>query len=168
MPKITDENIKKIRNLRKKGYSISEIEKEITDISRGSIWKYSQGIQLSKEQKERLKRKEDETRRKFVLKSTNKIKEQNPKLTLPKVRIIAHLLFDGFVNPKNYQICFTCSSPQILQQFINDIDDIYGLKNFTTEKLNDKGCKTIRFNSKLAIEDLYKYAKSFSCRSEEI
>ena len=118
---------------------------------------------LSKIMKNKWK---DEEFRKKRIKS---IKDQED-MTMEKIRIISHLLFDGTVcNRKGYNyIRFTCSSPKVINQFIDDVKTVYGLERYRTIDENDNNCKSIDFNSILVIQDLLKYAKSYSCKSKNI
>ncbi len=97
------------------------------------------------------------------------IKEQE-KMTIEKIRIISHMLFDGSVNDRkgNNYFRFICSSPKVIQQFINDVKTVYGLENNGIFDENHKNCVSINYNSILAIQDLMKYAPSYSCKSNNI
>ncbi|NVM02082.1 MAG: hypothetical protein HWN67_07080 [Candidatus Helarchaeota archaeon] len=102
-------------------------------------------------------------------KKLKQIKRQD-EMTIEKVRIISHLLFDGTVCNKKgyYYIRFICSSPKVIRQFINDIKIVYGLEKYETYKENNNGCKSISINSILLIQDLMNFANTYSCKSKDI
>ncbi|NVM01176.1 MAG: hypothetical protein HWN67_02490 [Candidatus Helarchaeota archaeon] len=97
------------------------------------------------------------------------IKEQG-EMTIEKIRIISHMLFDGSVNNRkgNNYFRFICSSPKVIELFINDVKTVYGLENNGIFDENSKNCVSINYNSILAIQDLMKYAPSYSCKSNKI
>lgn len=166
--KLDELKINTIQKLRREGYSVKEIKWKIQNISVSSISKYIQGIELSPPQRRRLKEKEVHNWQKFVERKTVQIKDQQEEISLEKTRIIAHLLFDGWINTSKtshnkYIFSFVCSSPIVIQQFIDDVKAVYGLENYWTEERNGEMCSITSFNSIQVIQDLMKYATTYKC-----
>jgi len=53
-------------------------------------------------------------------------------MTIEKLRIIGHPLFDGSFNYGKgyYNIKYINSSPKLIKQFINDVKLVYGLEKY--------------------------------------
>ncbi|MBD3252296.1 hypothetical protein GF386_01020 [Candidatus Pacearchaeota archaeon] len=147
--------------MRREGYSYSEISK-IIGISRKHAWRIAKDIKFSKEGKGRYHRE--------VKGIPARIKPQKKGLTSPKIRVIGHLLFDGSVwrNPKDYNstIMYVNGSDELVKQFIDDVDEAYGLKPAFIEE--NVGYKRVIFRSKLMLEDLMNYFESYSTSNQNI
>jgi hypothetical protein len=169
---IDKKSVEIIQNLRKKGHSLDEIHRMVDGVSRRTVAKYIREVQLTEEQKKRLELSSQRGMRKgqmdLIKRTTKKIKPQTGEITLSKVRIISHLLFDGHVEDKKWRVFFTCSSPKIIKQFINDVKEVYGLTKHSIVNENNKGCYSIVFSSILMVKDLKTLAASYSCKSENI
>ena len=96
-----------------------------------------------------------------------KLKEGSEKLTKEKSRIIAHTIGDGcaYITRHNYNIKYEVSDIELLNSFERDMIEVYGLKLTHGFKASGKTGKLIpfvRLRSKLAYEDLLRYANYFS------
>ena len=150
-----DDDIKK---LRKEGHSYGEISK-IVKRSRKFVWKKSKDVKFSEHGKKRYHRE--------VKGIVNLIKPQNSKLTVSKIRVMGHILFDGMLTKsKEYHkiIRYINSSKELISQFIKDVKEIYGLEPtaFEIEKGLNLPTYKVTFSSKLMYEDLIKYLSSYS------
>jgi hypothetical protein len=126
---------------------------------------------LTNEQQQRLFIKEQEGVKRgqlHLITTTIKPILHQTQMNRSKVRIIAHLLFDGWVDKKNRRVTFTCSSPKVIQQFINDVELVYGLKTFSVIQENDKGCQSLTYSSILMGRDLRQFTDSYSCKEDNI
>ncbi len=88
-------------------------------------------------------------------------------LTEAKARLIAHLIGDGcaYKCRTDYNIKYDITDPELLQQFVDDLDNVYGLKPVVALKPSGKTGKLLpyaRVRSKLAYEDLKSYCDYFS------
>jgi len=101
----------------------------------------------------------------------NLIKHQSSKLTSSKTRLIARLKADGsiFVGGKrktNYFLKYESNNPQELEQFANDLREVYGLEpKFEMHKSGKKPNKFLKqvfIRSKLAFKDMQKYGPFYS------
>ena len=149
----------RIKVLRKKGYSYTEISKKVNK-SKKFVWTIAKNIKFSEEGKKRYHKK--------VKGILSKIKNQNKNLTTQKIRIIGHLLFDGTVynSNNNYIARYITSSKELMEQFIKDVKMIYGLNPTAIE--NYGYCSKVSFKSKLLYEDLMNYFKSYSTSNQNI
>ena len=96
-----------------------------------------------------------------------KLKSGFEKLTKEKARLIAHLIGDGcaFISKHDYNMKYEVSDKESLESFENDMTQVYGLTLMKGSKPSGKTGKPIpfvRLRSKLAYEDLLKYASYFS------
>lgn len=96
-----------------------------------------------------------------------KLKKGFEKLTKEKSRIIAHLIGDGahYITKYDYVLKYEVRDEESLQQFNDDIIEVYGLKpswEWNTSGITGKPIKFVRLRSKLAFEDLQRYATYFS------
>lgn len=156
--------VEKAKELRRKGHSYREISK-IVNKSIKFVHSKVRGIKFDKEGKRRY--------HKEVKGITKRIKNQLSYLTLIKVRIIAHLLFDGTLYKSGYHyfIRYINASKDLIDQFASDIKETYGVLPTSLEiSKNKKGfsCYKITFKSKLIFEDLQKYFTSYSTSNESI
>jgi intein-encoded DNA endonuclease-like protein len=92
-----------------------------------------------------------------------KLKRGSEKLSKEKARIIAHLIGDGALYKTNhdYVLKYEVSDKELLERFEMDIIEVYGLKPNWEINLSGKTGRPIQFvrlRSKLAFEDLVKYA----------
>ena len=95
------------------------------------------------------------------------LKKGSSKLTVEKARLIAHLIGDGahYRFRHDYVLKYEVKDEESLQQFNDDLIKVYGLKpswvpnpsGITGELIN-----SVRLRSKLAFEDLLRYATYFS------
>ncbi len=155
---------RKIKQLRKKGYSYSEISK-ITGKSKRFSWRMAKNIKFDKEG---LKRYHKNV--KGILKQ---IKFQDKTLSLPKVRIIGHLLFDGTVYEVDYHYIarYINSSKELINQFILDMKAIYGIAPTSLEVFKGKNkinYYKVTFSCKAFYEDLRSYFESYSTSNQNI
>jgi len=152
----------RIRELRKKGYSYSEISKR-TKKSKKYVWNVSKSIRFSKTGAERYKVE--------VTGVVKEIRTQKKKLTLAKARIMGHLLFDGtvFFSDYHYSVKYINSSVDLIDQFVRDMGMVYGISPASIE--SSKGINIpwykVGFISKQAYEDLIKYSPSYSTSSKD-
>lgn len=148
-----------IEQLRKQGRSYSEISKKVNK-SRKFAWAIAKNIKFSEEGRERYNKK--------VKGIIRKIKTQKAMLTLPKVRIIGHLLFDGTVYKTRYNCLarYINSSKELIKQFTKDVEEVYGLRPSAIEKFPTY--YKVAFTSKLLYEDLMNFFSSYSTSNEEI
>ena len=101
-----------------------------------------------------------------------RIKKQKEFLTEPKIRVIGHLLFDGCVFQSGFgcSIKYTNSSKQLIDQFIRDIKEVYGINKYTLLEREGKFAiiYEVIFRSKLMYEDLIDYFPSYSTSNNTI
>lgn len=95
------------------------------------------------------------------------LKKGFEKLTKEKARIIAHLIGDGtlYKTSHDYVLKYEVNDEELLIQFENDIKKVYGLNTthyFNPSGFTKKPIKAVRLRSKLAYEDLLRYATYFS------
>ena len=151
--------INRIRALRREGYSYSEISKKVYK-SKKFVWRKSNGVQFSKKGEKRYQR--------LVSGIIKEIKAQELSLSVNKVRIIGHVLFDGcsYKNGYSHIIRYINSSKRLVDQFIEDIEKVYGI--FPTHLEVIKNPKVViykvTFSSKLLFEDLKRYFSSYSTK----
>ncbi len=81
-------------------------------------------------------------------------------LTLEKVRVIAHCLFDGFVRKDVFG--YVNASEALVMRFKSDVKRVYGFDP-SDERVKGKAI-CVRFASKLAAEDLLTYMPNYSTR----
>lgn len=152
-----ENKIKIARNLRKNGHSYSELVNKMK-MSKRDIYKLCKDINFSNKGYKR-----------YILKVKGikkQIKKQEEKITIPKVRILGHLFFDGslFKQDYHYTIMYINSSYNLVKQFIKDMFKIYGLKPTYFKK--EKGVYIdhyrVKYYSKEAYKDLIKYTNSYS------
>jgi hypothetical protein len=149
----------KIRILRKKGYSYAEISKKVNK-SKKFVWTIAKNIKFSKKGKVRYHKKVKGIL--VVIKPWRKI------MTILKVRLIGHLLFDGTVYKLDY-VCvarYINSSRELINQFIRDMKEVYGLNPIYFEEFSFY--YKVTFKSKLLYEDLMNYFKSYSTSNPDI
>lgn len=88
-----------------------------------------------------------------------RIPESSKFLTPPKVRIISHCLFDGFVTNDpfkgRYVVGYCNSLKGLLKQFISDMKKVYELK--PTDIIKRENGYIVRYCCKAAVEDLGRY-----------
>lgn len=166
MKPIGNDVFMRIMQLRYGGASYKEIARMLhTGVA--TSYKYAKNIEVSPAGVQRLRRKLEKKQNLFK-RCYAAIKEIpiTRKLTLSKVRIIAHCLFDGsvVVHDGNYRIKYTNASWGLIKQFMGDICDVYGLEPVYVG-LNDGKNQPwweVQFFSKRAVEDLLKYSSSYS------
>ena len=154
----------KIINLRKKGYSYTEIS-SLTGKSKRIVYSRAKDVKFDVHGNERYN--------KFVKGIKKQINLQTSHLTIEKVRIIGHLLFDGTLYKSGYHYCFKyiSSSKDSIDQFILDIQKIYGILPSSLEIYpgkNVSNCYKVIFKSKLVFEDLKKYFFSYSTANDDV
>jgi len=88
------------------------------------------------------------------------------RLTVEKVRIIAHCLFDGTVviGDGEYKIKYTNASWGLIEQFMNDMRVVYGIDPVYVgfNKGKNHPWWEVQYCSKKVVEDLLKYSPSYS------
>jgi len=142
----------KIRKLRTEGLSLREITKKVP-VSYFTVKRACKNVVTSKKGKARY-----HSEVKGVMKLVH-IKEG---LNKNKVRIISNLLFDGAVykNRGHYSIMYVNSSKGLIDQFMDDMNQVYGVKPSSFEDFITYS--RIKYNSKQIYGDLKKYLESFS------
>ena len=93
-------------------------------------------------------------------------------LSVPKARIIAHLIGDGSVYKSNndYNIKYEVKDPESLNSFEQDMMEVYGLKltkGWHPSGFTGKLIPFVRLRSKLVYEDLLNFA-SYKSQNWEI
>ena len=153
IPKEIQEGVVK---LRKQGYFFRDIAKKL-NLSVGSSHKYGSKIKLSPKTKEILQDKEKKSRRKPII--------LTKRMTIEKVKIIAHLLFDGSVS--RGIIRYTNSSIDLINKLIINVKETYGVKPDQIIEENGKFLPkyTVSYFYMEIVEDLLRYVKSFSTNS---
>ena len=146
---------KEIIKLRKKGFSYSEISKKVNK-SVKYVWKTAKDIRMTKEGLNRYQ----------TIKGIVKQIKVQGKMNVKKVRIISHLLFDGTVySSGNHKVAkYINSSKNLIDQFIEDVREVYGINPSAFEILEGKKLPIykVNFSSKNIYNDLLKYSPSFS------
>ncbi len=164
MKPIKDGIVFRLTHLRNKGLSYKEIARTLS-IGVGTSHKYAKNVRVSPagtlRLKRKLKRKQNLFKHCYAVPKKIKITH---KLTLGKVRIIAHCLFDGSVIKGDYVIKYTNASRGLIKQFINDMRGVYGVTPSDIFLNNGKNHPwwEVRFHSKKVVEDLLRYSKSYS------
>lgn len=152
------------RKLRKNGHSFGEISK-ILEKSRQYIWRLSKDVKFDKNGEARYKKD-------IVNKYSNKIIPQCEKLSQEKVRIISHLLFDRTVFKAGYNHIarYINCSKELIDQFINDVEKVYGIKRYNLSICENKGRIHYKatFTSKEMYNDLLKYLPTFSTSNTKL
>ena len=148
----------KIRELRKNGYSYTEISK-LTGRSKKFIHSKAKDIKLNMNGKKRYFKKVKGIKKQILSQPAN--------LTIEKVRIIGHLFFDGCLSNSgyNYMIKYISSTRELINRFISDMKEVYGLSPSALEIFKGKNVSSyykVSFKSKKAFEDLKKYSSSYS------
>jgi len=182
-------------NLRVNGLTYSEISKKVREEIGQNIWiKYLKDIKMSERGKKRYLKKISNDRRKAGIKGGRKhiksghifkiqplriegylkkimarIPQSSKILTLPKVRIISHCLFDGFVmrnlTKHSYVMGYSNKCHELIEQFINDMGVVYNLD--PADEIETKSVFIIRYCCKAVVEDLIRYT-SFEDGKEKI
>ncbi len=151
---------KRIRELRRKGHSYSEIVRQLR-VSRRDIRKIAKITKFSREGKKRYFQK--------VTGIIKPIKNQKQKLTLVKTRIIGNLLFDGSVFRSKkyyYGIMYVNASESLVKQFCKDMENVYGLKPSIFKERGKTLVYRAKNISKPIYLDLLKYTPSYSTSNE--
>ena len=96
-----------------------------------------------------------------------KLKKGFEKLTKEKARIIAHLMGDGahYLTKHSYNLKYEVRDEESLKEFNDDLIKVYGLEPswfWNTSGITGKPIKFVLLRSKLAFEDLLRYATYFS------
>lgn len=182
-------------NLRKKGYSYSEISKKILNklklkLNDTTILDYVKNVKMTKLGKIRYNKKISRDRskagklssgpsleislknlQKAIIfhreKAKNRIKKQNKNLSLEKVRIIGHCLFDGSVINSNGYYCVNYSNncKNLINKFKKDIWKVYNIK--PTDLRKNGKLNVLRYCSKALVENLNKYT-NYNCHYSNI
>jgi intein/homing endonuclease len=95
-----------------------------------------------------------------------KLKKDFEKLTKEKARLIAHLIGDGayYVTDHAYNLKYEVRDEESLKEFNDDVIKVYGLEPSWFWNTSGKTGKLIKFvllRSKLAFEDLLRYATTY-------
>lgn len=182
-------------NLRRNGLTYSEISKKISEKIGYNIWvAYLKDIEMGEKGKKRYLKKISNDRRKagrkggrkhiksghifkiqplrmegYLKKIMARIPQSSKDLTLPKVRIISHCLFDGFVMKNiakhSYVMGYSNKCCELIEEFVNDMKIVYNLS--PTDEIERKSGFIIRYCCKAAVEDLIRYT-SFKDGKERI
>ena len=96
-----------------------------------------------------------------------KLKKGFKNLTKEKARIIAHLIGDGahYRCKHDYNLKYEVTDTELLKSFEDDVVKVYGLElkyHYNPSGKTGKLIPFVRLRSKLAYEDLLKYASYFS------
>lgn len=153
----------RIKHLRRKGCSYKEIAKKLP-VSVGTSYNYAKDVMVTPAGLKRLKRKQGNGR------PPKEISIEKD-LTVEKVQIISHCLFDGSVIASNgdYMIKYTNASHGLIKQFIDDMRKVYDIESDNIRSYNGKThpWREITYRSKNVVEDLMRYSSSYST-SEEV
>ncbi|MCD6477255.1 MAG: hypothetical protein J7K26_03830 [Candidatus Aenigmarchaeota archaeon] len=165
MKQLDNQTVKKIKNMRNSGYSYFEISSKLK-ITKSTSYKYAKNVRLPVKSKKKISRKIYKRQKKFIenYAKTKKL-PKNIKWNINKARIIGHCIFDGSVT--DFNVNYTNSSKKIIDQFIKDIEIVYGLKytNIYIKKGSVFDKYTVAYSSKKLCEDLKKYSKSYNSTS---
>lgn len=149
--------------LRQHGYSYSEIAQKIGKTKKFAFY-HTKDVPFSSEGEKRYRRQ--------VTGIVKQIKTQKYILEPAKARIIGHILFDGMLyhNKYHYLAKYVNSSKKLIDQFIKDVREVYGLKTAYIETLNGEFMITYKvyFKSKQLYLDLKKYFESYSTTNKSI
>lgn len=166
MKPISNKIATQIMRLRHRGASYKEIAKKVC-VGVATSYKYAKSVNVSLAGTRRLKQKLK--KKQTLFKHSYATPKEIPvirKLTLSKVRIIAHCLFDGSVTVSNgdYAIKYTNASWKLIKQFMIDMHDVYGLDPAYIELNDGKNHPwwEVKYRSKKAVEDLLRYSPSYS------
>lgn len=161
MKSIDTKSIKRIGDLRKKGYSYKEIANNL-QISVGSSYKYANEVKVTETGKKRLGHNVGKNRKIFVERFAKMRKINKPnKVTTELVRILGHCLFDGCV--KKDGVTYTNSSLSLINEFRSDMCKVFSLKPSKLFKLRNKNdYYVLYYNYKDLSDYLFKIAESFS------
>jgi DNA-binding transcriptional ArsR family regulator len=188
--------IKLAYKLRRDGLSYSEISNKLKKKIGYNLWltNYLRNVEMSEKGKARYLKKISEDRRRAGRKGgrkhiksghifriqplrmkgyLNKIMARIPNsskiLSLPKVRIISHCLFDGFVmknaEKHRYVMGYSNKSRELINQFVEDMRNVYNLE--PTDEIEKKSGIIVRYCCKAVVEDLLRYT-SFVDGKEKI
>lgn len=151
-------NYEEIKRLRERGFSYGEISKLVKKPKK-FIWEKSKNVKFTNKGKLRY--------HKNVKGIINRIKLQSEEISIQKVRIIGHILFDGMLTKsKEYNRIarYVNSSKNLINQFIGDVKKVYGLKptSIETEEGINLPTYKVSFSSKLMYQDLLNYLPSYS------
>jgi hypothetical protein len=166
MRQLSSDVIAQITKLRYKGASYKEIARKLF-VGVGTSHKYTKNVKVSPAGVQRLERKLKKKQNLFKRRyATPKEIPMAHRLTLSKIRIISHCLFDGSVvfHDGNYRIKYTNASWGLIKQFMRDMYNVYGLEPVYV-RLNDGKNQPwweVEFFSKRAVEDLLRYSLSYS------
>lgn len=181
--------------LRKRGYSYAEITDSVEKkygvyLDSSVLSAYLRDVTISNRGKVRLKEKISKDRSKAgklgverqrelgilgkdwetklaaaVKVVTKKLPENSKDMTLDKVNLIAHCLFDGFVcNTNGYRTFgYTSLQKKQVQDFMKSVYKVYGFSTYLEKREDIYLC---RFSSKNAIEDLLQYTPSYSTKAD--
>lgn len=171
--RLSNQKIKKIKQMRKKGKTIYEIANKV-DCNHNTAWRYSRNIIMTKKGKKRLEKRIYDHKVKIAKKggvaafrsgklknawevSTKKISKQGAKPPLEKIRLISHIMFDGTLH--DYGIAYYNNNDFLIKEVESDIKKVYNLESKIKRK---NKLFTLRCHSKQVTEDLLKYTPSFS------
>src|SRR3989344_1045875 len=173
--------LKKAKNLRECGYSYSEINRILMkEFHTGLGIRNLQIFKIKKRGLIRYNKKFKEDRKKAgkiggnisvttghiykiqplgiearLKKVMLRIPESSKVLSSSKIRILSHCLFDGFISDRGSVIGYCNSSKILINQFIKDIKEVYGLEHYNII-IRESGY-VIRYFSKAVLIDLKRY-----------
>jgi len=158
MRKLSEKIIKKVKTLRRRGYSYKDISK-IVKVSVGSVYNYAYKLKLTKEAKKRLMTKMNKGKKRRHITKPSKL---NKKL----IRIMGHCFFDGSVNIDG--IRYTNVSRELINQFAHDVKSVFKINpsNIISSKKKHE-CFTVCFNYRELADFLFSFTKSYSTSSKE-
>lgn len=158
MKAIDREIVTQIRYLRRNGSSYKEIAKKLS-VGVGTSYKYARDVKMTLTGKRRLECRQARGR---LPKEVSIVRS----LTVEKVRIIAHALFDGSVtvDDADYAIKYTNASWGLIRQFIGGMRKIYGMepRDVRFNKGKNHPWWEVKYRSKRVVEDLLRYSISYS------
>lgn len=146
-----------VKRLRESGFSFREIARE-TNIPYSSTRRICKNVKMSKSGLNRYHSK---------VKGIKKlIKINDSPLLDNKIRIICNLIFDGSVYKSGYDyaIMYVNSSINSINQFMEDMKEVYNVSPSSFEELKGKNikCFRIKYCSKDIFTDLLKYIDSYN------
>jgi len=166
MKKIDSKTKKRIKGMRKKGFSYKEIAKKL-GISVGSSYKYASDITLPIKSKKRLLNKMRKNKQKFIRKYAISKEFFVPESLSPEfIRILGHCLFDGCVSKDS--VIYTNSSLKLIKEFKEDMKTVFKIEPSRIVKAKNKSeYYTLYYHYKKLSDYLKEISPSYSTSKHE-
>jgi len=128
MPKLIQrEKIDKIKLLRKKGYSLPEIAKEL-NVGTASVFRYTQGVEILPQYWKEWHGKQGGSIKRMKLReqeAINKAAIEIPSLSIKEKLIFLSALYWGEGNKKDFNLIN--SDPELIKIFINGLGEVFSI-----------------------------------------